>query len=322
MRRCRLIALLAALVVLPLARVHAAPPRVALLWIGSSDSALFRRALIEGMRDGGYVAGKDVLVDEPTSAGRYEKLGDLATQLVRTTPDVIVTYGATATKAAHKATSTIPIVMITGTDPVKLGLVRSLSRPGSNVTGVTIMGEAITAKRLQLLKELLPRIRKVAVMMNPMSEAEVVTLRTAETAARELGLELPVVEIRGREDLEPAFALLEKARPDGLLVVGSTMLFANRERITALAARQRIPLVTQQREWAEQGALLSYGADIPQSFRLAGEYVVKILRGSSPAELPFLQAQRFQLVINARSAKHLGITVPQSVLLRADEVIE
>jgi putative ABC transport system substrate-binding protein len=281
-----------------------------------------RKALIDGLRSLGYVEGSTLVIEDRTSVARYEQLDEAAADLLRSKVDAIVTYGASATQAARKATSAIPIVMITGGDPVQLGFIASLSHPEGNITGVTMMGADLTAKRVELLKEAIPRMRRVAVMLNPISKAEATDLRIAQRAAQSLDLVSSAAEVRALEDLEEAFSGMERVKVDAVLVIASTMFFANRKRIAELALQHRLPTMGAYREFAEAGAMLSYGADVAGVFRQAAGYVAKILNGARPSALPFEQSRKHQLIVNLRTAQALGIAIPQSVLLRADQTIQ
>ena len=295
--------------------------QVGLLWLGSSETSNLRRELVDGLRDNGFVEGRNLALDDRTSISRYEQLDDFAQRLVEGRPDVIVTYGATATRAVRNATSVIPIVMITGGDPVQLGFVQSLARPASNVTGLTMLGDEVTAKRIELLREALPSMRKLAIMFNPSSPAEVHSLRLAKDSAASVGLQTYAMEVRAPEALEAAFSDLSQANVDALLIVGSTMLFAHRQRITDLAKKHRLPIISSTSEYADAGALFAYGPDVAYTFRKASTYVARILKGASPANLPFEQSTKLRLVVNLQTARELDIAIPQSISLRADQLI-
>jgi putative ABC transport system substrate-binding protein len=320
--RRRLLALLSAFVGVPCSRAQQPSIRhVGLLWLGSAETSNLQTELKEGLRDKGFVEGANLAFDDRTSLSRYEHLEDVAKRLVATRPDVIVTYGATATRAVRAATSTTPIVMITGGDPVQLGFVQSLARPGGNVTGLTMMGDEVTSKRIELLKEALPRIRKLAIMFNPASPAEANSLRIAKDSAAALGLQAYASEVRAPEDLEEAFPGISRANADALLVVGSTMLFAHRRRISELAKMHRLPLISNTSEYVQAGALLAYGPDVGNVFRQASTHIARILNGASPADLPFEQSTKLRLAVNLQTARALDVAIPQSILLRADEVL-
>jgi len=297
-------------------------PRLGLLWLGSTETSSLRDALLSGLRARGLVEGKSLLIEDRTSVARYEQLDEAAAHLVQTKPDVVVTYGATATSAARKATSTIPIVMITGGDPVQYGFVKSLSHPGGNITGLTMMGDELSAKRLAILKAIAPRISKVGIMFNPASPVEAESLKSAQDGARTLGLETYAAEVRIPEDIEMAFARMELAKVDSLLVVGSTMLFAYRRQICDLAKRYRLPTVANTREFSDEGALLAFGPDVAYTFQQASVYVARILKGESPAALPFEQSSKLRLAVNLTTARALNIAIPQSILVRADDMVQ
>jgi len=283
------------------------------------------KALEEGLRERGYVPGQNIVIEYRFADGKPERLAELAAELVRLKVDVIVTALNPVTVAAKRATATIPIVMTIGLDPVGAGLVTSLARPGGNVTGLTFdVTLEIHAKRLQLLKEIVPRVSRVAFLWNPAfspadSERSAGAVRDA---ARKLGVTLQFVEVREGDEFEGAFAAMTRERADSLLAMGGPLLFAHRHRIADLAAKHRLPATYPLREFPESGGLFSYGASLPDLYRRAGTYVDKILKGAKPADLPVEQPTKFEMVINLKTAKALGITIPQSVLIRADEVIQ
>lgn len=325
LRRRILVAVTAGLVgtsVSSLAQQSSSAPRVGLLWLGSPETAHLKKALLEGLSASGFAEGRNVLIEDATSVKGYDQLGEAAGRLVRRGVNVIVAYGGTATRAARNATAAIPIVMITGIDPVKQGFVASLSHPGGNITGVTTLGGEVSSKRVQLLKEAVPQLHHVAIMLNPGSAVEGAALLTAQNAVRSLGLQSYVAEARSETDFVTTFAKMARAKVDGVLVLGSTSFFARRVQIVALAAQHHLPSIAVQREYAEAGALLSYGPDFPYTFKQAGEQTARILKGVSPAELPFEQVSKLELVVNLKTARDLGIALPQSLLLRADTVIE
>jgi putative ABC transport system substrate-binding protein len=295
--------------------------RIGLLWLGSPETGNLREALVGGLRAQGLVEGSAYDFEDRGLVSRYELLDEAALRLVDRKPDVIVTYGATATKAVRKATATLPIVMVTGGDPVQMGLVAALSRPGGNITGITMRGDELSSKRLELLRETVPSITKVAVMFNPASQAELGSLQSAQEGARSIAVQSHAAEVRTPDDFEAAFRQMTQANADSLLVVGSTMFFAHRDRIAALARQHKLPAVANTREYAEAGTLLAYGPDVAYTFRQASVHVAKILKGESPATLPFEQSSKLLMVVNLDTARHFNIAVPQSVLLRADEVL-
>jgi len=287
-------------------------PRVSRLW----------EALFQGLRELGYVEGKNIVIEGRFSEGKHERLPALAAELVRLKVDVIVTGSSPAPEAAKQATSTIPIVFGIHSDPVGSGLVASLARPGGNVTGLSMLSRDLVGKHLQLLKEAVPRISRVAVLSNPSNPSLALSVTEAEAAARSLKVRLQMVEARAPGDLAGAFSAMTKERAGGLLVLGDPMLFGQRTRIAELAATHRLPMITAVREFAEAGGLMTYGANLRESFRRAATYVDKILKGAKPADLPVEQPTKFEFVINLKTARALGLTIPEAVLLRADEVLQ
>jgi putative ABC transport system substrate-binding protein len=277
-------------------------------------------AFADGLRELGHVEGKNVLFEYRWAAGDRERFAEMAADLVRQHVDVLVASSQAAALAAQRATRTIPIVMVNASDPVEAGLVVSLARPGGNVTGLSeYLTREIRAKQLQLLKEALPKMSWVAVLH---SAATTVGLREYEAAGQTVAVRVQVVEIRNRDDLEPAFAALARARIDALLVPADPFLFTERQRVAALAREHRLPGMYSTREYAEAGGLMSYSARLSEQFRRAAIYVDKILRGASPATLPVEAPSQYELVINLKTAKALGLTIPPSLLQRADQVIE
>jgi len=297
-------------------------PRIGLLWIESGGDANLVDAFREGLSTHGFSDGRNIRIEKHFLVDRYDRLTASAESLVKSKVDVVVSYGATAALAASKATSTIPIVILTGSDPVKLGLVASLSRPGGNATGVTFLSAALHGKRLEILKTVVPGIRRVGEVFNPDSATEAKSFLDWEAAARALNLEAQRVEIRLQSDIDRVIAELPRQRLDALAVAASTMFVANRRQIVAAIAKTRLPAIYASVEDAEAGGLVSYGPDVRDGFRRAAGYVAKILKGARPGDLPFEQAARFQLAVNLKTAKELGIVVPQSILLRADTRIE
>ena len=271
----------------------------------------------QGLRELGYVEGQNITI-EYGLAQNVAQLPNVAAQLVRLKVDVLVASGIPSLLPAMNATSTIPVVFVVALDPVAAGLIPSLGRPGGNVTGVAIMHEALTGKRMELLKELLPTLSRIAILVRPTSPAATQYVREAEIAARALRIPLQVLTVREPDDLEGA---LSKAR--GALILSDDAVFtAHRAHIAALALKHRLLLVSGIRDVAEAGALMAYGADNRESYRRAATFIDKILKGAKPGDLPVEQPTRFQLVINLKTAKALGLTIPQSLLLRADEVIQ
>ncbi len=276
-------------------------------------------AFADGLRERGHIEGENIVVEYRWAEGHPERFADLAADLVRQQVEVIVASSQGPALAAKRATLTIPIVMVNATDPVEAGLVASLARPGGNVTGLSQqLTPEIRAKQLQLLKEALPKVSRVAVLRSP---ATTVGLREYEVAGHALGVRVQVVEAHSRDDLGRAFAGMARERIDALLVPGDTFFFTERQRVAELARAYRLPGIYSFREFAEAGGLMSYSARITEQFRRAAVYVDKILRGASPSTLPVESPSQYELVINLATAKALGLTLPQSLLVRADEVI-
>ena len=316
----------AALLILVTPAVARAQPaqvrRVGLLGVGAAESSPFFDALRQGLRERGWVDGQTIAFEDRTAVGQYARLPEVAAELVRLKVDVIVTYGTTAARAARKATGTIPIVTSVGTDPVESGLAASLVRPGGNVTGITSMGRELVGKRIEVLKEAVPGLSRIAVLWISESSTEWGQVRNVEAAARALGLQARAVEMRRLEDLEKAFASAARDRAEALAIPSSVLLRAHRMRVVELAARHRLPAIFDDRAYVEAGGLMSYGADTRAIFRQLAGHVDRILKGARPGDLPIEQASKVELVINAKTARALGLTIPSSVMLRADQVIE
>jgi putative tryptophan/tyrosine transport system substrate-binding protein len=279
----------------------------------------FRRAL----KDLGYVEGRNIILEFRWAHGRAERLPELAAELARLQLDLIVVAGTKPTRAVQRATSTIPIVMAAVGDPVSSRFIRSLARPGGNITGVTLLRPGLGGQRLALLKQLVPSATRVAVLRNPDTLADVAPLwGDTETEARKLGLQLHVHDVRNIPELSQAFDAMPRDGAEVLLVLPDPTFTASRGRIAELAAKRRIPTMYEAREFVVAGGLVSYAASLADQFSRAASYVDKILKGAKPADLPIEQPTKFELVINLKTAKALGLTIPQSVLLRADEVIQ
>ncbi len=292
-------------------------------WLGTSPLAAgphIVEAFRDGLRQAGWIEGQNLTIDFALAEGRLERLPELAAELVRRKVDVIFAPAQPAALAAKKATSSIPIVFALTEDPVSLGLVTSLARPGGNATGLSQQYPELVAKRWQLLKEVAPRISRVAVLWE--SAIGPALLKPEEDAAKALGVRLEVLELRSPDDLDQAFAAAAKARADGLSLPFTPIVFVKRARIAELATKHRLPAVAPFREFAEAGGLMAYAPDLPDIYRRAATYVDKILRGAKPADLPVEQVDKFELVINLKTAKALGLTIPQSIMALADEVIQ
>jgi putative ABC transport system substrate-binding protein len=297
-------------------------PRVAFLSLPSSGPDLRSEAFRQGLRDFGYTEGQNIVVEYRWADGRTERLAGLAAELVGMKPDVIVTASTFAAQAVKKATTTVPVVVSGVADAVGTGLVASLARPGGNLTGTTLITPDLMGKQFELLKEIVPRITRVAVLgttPNPTSGSD---LRATREAARILGLQLQVVEVGGPEEFGSAFSEFAKGGCGGLLGLGSPVMVNNRQHIADLTIRHRLPSVFWQKEHAEAGALMAYGSSFTDTFRRAAYFVDRILKGAKPADQPVEQPTKFELVINLKTAKQIGLTVPPNVLARADRVIK
>ena len=281
------------------------------------------RGLHQGLKEAGYVVGENVTIEYRWSEGQYDRLPAMAAELVRKQVSVIVAGANAATFAAKAATTTIPIVFLLAEDPVQLGLVASLARPGGNATGINFVSGELTAKRLELLYELVPAAARVAVLVNPAdATATETTLRDLEPAVHSIGLKIQVFKATTGQEVHAAFAAMVRERSDAIFLGSDPFFTSRRVQLATLAARHAMPLASQAREIVEAGGLLSYGANIADGFRQEGAYVGRILKGAKPADLPVMQSSKLELVINAETARFLGITIPPTLLARADEVIE
>jgi len=299
-------------------------PRIGLLDYSTPDHA--RLAWWDGflrqMAELGHVEGQTVAFERRWARGEIKRLSGLIDELVALKVDIIVTAGTPALVATHAATTTIPIVMAPGGDPIELGIASSLARPGANVTGVTSLAADLTTKRLEFLRELLPDRAPMAVLWDPNGGGARIAIRETQATAGRMGLKVRAYAARTPSDFHHAFSAMAKDRAGGLDVAASPMFFTERQRIADLALKQGLPMMVGAREYAEAGALASYGADYVDLFRRVAVYVDRILKGAKPADLPIEQPTTFQLVINLKTARALGLTIPQSLLLRADQVIQ
>lgn len=302
-----------------LARAEAKVPTVGLLWI---EPQPYRKTLFDALREKGYVENRNIRFVDRTVREGYSHLRENARELVRAKVDLIVAYGGTATIEAARATKDIPIVMISGLDPVALGLTPSLAHPGGNVTGIATTSRQLGGKRIELLKELLPKLSRVGLLVAPEASVAVDALRETQAEVRQLGLQARVAELRTPDDLERVFADLSAARVGAVVVGGSSMVRSQAERIVALAAKHRLPAVYPTDAFTSAGGLMSYSADIHDQFRRLATYVDRVLKGEHAGDLPIEQPTKFELVLNMRTAKELGIKIPESMLFRADKVIE
>jgi putative ABC transport system substrate-binding protein len=303
---------------------QAGPPTVALLFLGTAGIDSTERsgsAIREGLREHGWVENQNIQLQHRYAGGLPDRLDQLAGELVKNKVNVILTIGTEATRAARRATSSIPIVMAGVGDPVRAGFVASLSRPGGNTTGVSLLNQELWPKRLELIKEVVPAATRVAVVSSQ-DPVHTESLKLMLGAAPRLGLDLRNVLVSGEGDLDRVFAEISRGRADAVVVQPSVVLDEMRGRIAQLANRQRLPSMFAWRHSAEAGGLMSYGTDLYAVQRHAASYVDRILRGAKPGDLPVEQPTKFELVINLKTAKALGLTIPQSVLLRADQVLE
>ena len=305
----------------PNAQQPASPRHIGVLLVGrspeSKDAQEFRRALV----DAGYVEGRDVVIEWRSAMGDYARVPPLVADLIQRKVDVIVVDGTLATQALKRATSTIPIVMALVADPVGSGLVANLAHPGENVTGVSHMSAELTAKRLELLKQAVPRTVRVAVLWNPAQPTHRKAVQDLEAAAPSLSIELNFVSARTPEEIGPAFSAVSRAHAQALYVLESALAYSHRTTLLKLASKGRLPVIYGERHFADAGALMSYGPSYEDLFRRSAGYVDKILKGARPGDLPIEQPAKFELVVNLKTARALGITIPDSILLRADEVI-
>ena len=294
-------------------------------WLSSASPgqrASIFAAYQQGLKETGWVEGQNVAIEYRWAEGRYDRLPALAADLVDRKVDVIVTGNMNGIAAAKGATATIPIVFFGGGDLVAAGLIKSLARPGGNLTGISIMGVELGPKRLDLLSEMLPQARVIALLVNPNSKGAEIQAQDAQEVARAKRLQLQILKVGADSEFEPAFASLHQLHADGLVVGGDLFFDTRREELVTLAARYAVPTIYEWREFAELGGLISYGASQTGLMRQVGEYVGRILSGEKPVDLPVQQPTRFELVVNLKTAAALSLTVPPSILARADEVIE
>ena len=288
----------------------------------SSKPDVYYDAFVQGMRDLGYVEGKNLVIEWRFAEGRLERLPELAAELVRMKVEVIVTHGNQNTRAAQKATSTVPIVIAAMADPVAAGFVSRMARPGGNITGLTLMSADVSPKQIELLHAVIPKLARVALLVNPLNSVHAAILKSTQAAAQSIGLKAFPVEARSAEEVERAFAMVTRERADVLIVAVDTVFIGQRRQIIGLAMKHRIPTMHAYREDVEAGALMSYGQNLAEFYRSAATYVDRILKGARAGELPIEQPTKIHLAINLKTAKTLGLAISKELRFRADELIE
>ena len=303
------------------AQQPASPQRIGVLLVLLSPESKEAEAFRQGLRDAGYAEGRDVVIEWRTASGDSARLPEVVADLVKRKVDVIVSDSTIGTRTLKGATSTIPIVMATVADPLGSGFVTSLAHPGGNVTGLSTMMTELSAKRLQLLKEAIPRVVRVAVLLNPDTPYVPKMIEELKAAAPSLSIELKFVGVRTLEEFNSAFSAVSRAQAQALYVIDDRVFSTHRPALLKLVSKARLPAIYSSREFADEGGLMFYGANWADLFRRSAGYVDKILKGAKPADLPIEQPTQFKLVVNLKTAKALGITIPESILLRADEVI-
>ena len=302
---------------------QAGMPAVGILGSGSSSAFTdLLGAFRQGLKETGYIEGQNVAIESRWAEGRFDRLSDLAADLVRRPVALIVATGVSSALAAKAASSTIPLVFLSQDDPVKLGLVTSFNQPGGNTTGMSLLTGALVAKRLEFIRQLVPENAPISYLMNPQAPESEFHLSYMQAAARDIGQRFIVVNASSERDIDDAFAALAQQRSGGLIVSTDPFLFSRLHQIVVLAAYLKIPTIYDRREFVAVGGLISYGAHLPDAYRQVGVYVGKILMGTKPSDLPVIQPTKYELVLNLKSAKALGLTVPDKLLALADEVIE
>ena len=298
-------------------------PHIGFLGVNSPSTISARiDAFRQGLRELGYVEGKDIVIEYRWAEGDFDRLPSLAGELVRLKVDIIVTVGPADTRAAEKATSTIPIVMGYDNDPVASRFVKTLARPGRNITGLSTLSPELTGKRLELLKEVVPKLSRVAILGSSTQPGNAQSLREAELAAAALGLQLQSLDLRDPGDIEPAFKAATDRRADAVVVLSTPLATRRQVEIAQLAVKSRLPAIYPQSDYMESGGLISYGPSMTDLFHRAATYVDKILKGAKPGDLPVEQPKKFELIINLKTAKQIGLIIPPNVLARADRVIK
>jgi putative ABC transport system substrate-binding protein len=324
MNRRALLSLLGGAAAWPLAARSQQPAMPVVGFLHPSSPDAYRpRAFRQGLKDAGFIEGENVAIEFRWAGDQIDRLPALATEFVQRRVAVIATAGTPSVFAAKAATTTIPIVFIVGEDPVRLGLVTSLARPGGNLTGINFLAVELAAKRLELLREMVPGATRIAVLVNPANATTTEsTSKDVRAAARAMGLQIQILNASNSREIEAAFATLVSERSDALFVANDPFLIDRRVQLAQLAAHHSVPAIHQDRLYAEVGGLMSYGANLGDAWRQVGVYTGHILKGAKPADLPVVQSTKFELVINAPTARMLGLTVPPTLLATADEVIE
>jgi ABC-type uncharacterized transport system substrate-binding protein len=297
-------------------------PRIGYLSVGTASDMDRIEAVRQGLRELGYVEGKNIAFESRYGDNKHERLPALADELVRLKVDVLLANGTSEARAAKHATRTIPIVFFAVTDPVAAELIDSLARPGGNLTGFTTIGAVLAGKRLELLKETVPKLSRVAVLWDPQIQGSAQEWKESQLPAREFGLQLHSMEVSSTDKFENAFKETAKARSGALVVIATPLAFSNQKRIVDLATKNQLPAIYHRGDWVARGGLMSYGADQNERFRRGAVMVDKILKGAKPADLPVEQPTKFELAINLKAAKQIGLTIPPNVLVRADKVIK
>jgi putative ABC transport system substrate-binding protein len=297
-------------------------PRIGLLQASSPGRDPRIEGFRQGLREVGYVQGKNITIEWRYAEGKEELVPKLAAELVQLNVEIIVTDGTNVTRAAKNATKTIPIVMASDADPVGNGFVASLARPGGNVTGLVNLIAGLSGKRLELLKEAIPGLLRVGIFWNPENPSSVSGFKETQEAARALAIQLQSLEVPSADDFAGAFQAATKAKARALTVVSDSLMFSNRRRLLELASKNKLPTMHTQSLWVDAGAMMSYGTNLPDLWRRAAIYVDKILKGAKPADLPVEQPTKFEFVINLKTAKQIGLNIPQSVLYQADRIIK
>src|SRR5438093_2792165 len=316
--------ILATLILAPVYLAHAqkeTTPRIGVLYLGAPPNANLD-AFIQGLRELGYIEGKNILIEYRFAEGKADRLPELAMELVRLKVDAIFTGGTPAIFALKQATKTIPIVFFSTSDPIGTGVVASLAQPGGNITGISVLASDLWPKRLELLKEIFPKLSRVAMVWNKGNAGMALEAKATQEVAGPLGVTLQDRGVKDPNELDTVFALMTKDRPDGFLALMDPVLNSYQKRILDFIAKNRLPAIFENKAWVEAGGLISYGANYADVHRRAATLMDKILKGAKPADLPVEQPTRFELFINLKTAKEIGVTIPQSVLYRADRVIK